>query len=96
MMTIALPPEIEERLQGEASRCGLGVEELAAKLIAEHLSPAAGGGALGDLFARWEREDATVDPQELARRQRELAELKEAMNRNRLEMEGPDSRKPFA
>jgi hypothetical protein len=96
MVTIALPPEVEERLLGEASRRGLGVEELAAQLIAERLSPAAGAGALGDLFAQWEREDQTADPLELARRNRELDELKNALNRNRLDMEGPHSRRPFA
>ena len=95
MVNIALPPEVEKRLQGEASRHGLAPAEFAAKLITEHLSPAPVGSSLGDLFAQWEREDATTDPAELARRNQESEELKKALNQNRLEMEGPAARTPF-
>jgi hypothetical protein len=34
---IALPPEIESRLRGAASRCGMDVGACAAKLIVEHV-----------------------------------------------------------
>ena len=96
MVTIALPPDVEKRLQGEALRRGLGPEELAAKLITEQLAPVPTPGSLGDLFAQWEREDATDDPEVIAQRSCEVKELKEALNRNRLEMEGPNARMPSA
>lgn len=94
-MTIALPPEIEDRLKGEALRHGLPAEEYAKKLILEHLPPAGNGESLTDLFAKWDAEDATSDPAEIARRDRELEEFKDSMNRNRQDMEGPGARKLF-
>jgi antitoxin (DNA-binding transcriptional repressor) of toxin-antitoxin stability system len=51
--------------------------------------------ALDDLFAEWASEDPTNDPSEINRRNQEVLEFKEAMNRNRIEMEGTGSRKPF-
>jgi hypothetical protein len=70
-------------------------EEYVKKLILEHLPPAENGQSLAGLFAGWEAEDGTDDPAEIERRNREVTEFKQAMNRNRLEMEGPASRKPF-
>ena len=40
-------------------------------------------GSLAELFAQWQAEDATDDPEELARRDRELEELKANLNANR-------------
>jgi hypothetical protein len=94
-MTISLPAEVESRLVHQASRLGLAPDEYASRLIAQHLPPMEARASLGDLFAEWDREDATDDPAELARRNQEFEELKEAMNRNREEMEGPLSRKPW-
>lgn len=95
MITIALPPELETRLQDEASRRGLAPEQYAQKLIADHLPPAQGGQSVGDLFAQWEAEDPAVDTEEITRRNQEVEQFKQAMNKNRLEMEGPGPRKPF-
>jgi len=39
--------------------------------------------ALREMFASWDVEDATDDPQEIARRQQEWEELKQALNANR-------------
>jgi hypothetical protein len=89
-MTISLPQEIESRLKGEASRRGLAVEDYAKKLIVEHLPPATGENSLADLFAAWKTEDGTDDPAEVDRRNQEVEVFKQAMNRNRREMEGPD------
>ena len=36
-----------------------------------------------ELLAQWDREDATDDPAEIARREAELKELKKALNENR-------------
>ena len=94
-MTIALPPEIETRLKGEALRHGLAAEEYATKLIVEHLRPVGKGSSLTRLFAEWQAEDRTDDPEEIARRRQDVEDLKNALNRNRLEMEGPDARTPF-
>jgi hypothetical protein len=99
-MTIQLPPEVEARLSEEAHRRGVAPTDFAAKLIEQGLprSAAPGAGpnqAAIELLKRWEQENATDDPAELARRQKEYEEFKEAMNRNRLEMEGPSARKVY-
>ena len=59
-------------------------EELAT-LIAESQEPpkAASTGSLSELFAQWRKEDETSDPDELARRDTELEELKANLNANR-------------
>jgi len=95
MITIALPPEIEDRLKGEASRRGLAAEEYAQKIIIEHLPVSNATASLSDLFAEWDAEDHTDDPAEIARRNQEFEEFKASMNRNRLEMEGPGARRLF-
>ncbi|HWE97163.1 MAG TPA: hypothetical protein VG269_24600 [Tepidisphaeraceae bacterium] len=95
MLTIALPPETESRLKGEASRHGVDPTEYARKLIEDGLAKTPVDRATIDLLDKWDREQATDDPDELARRQREVEEFKATMNRNRLEMEGPNSRKLF-
>ena len=40
-------------------------------------------GSLGELFAQWRKEDETDDPEELARRDADLDELKANLNANR-------------
>jgi hypothetical protein len=89
IITIALPPDIEDRLKGEASRRGGSAQEYAQKIIIEHLPESKSNASLSDLFAEWDAEDHTDDPAEIARRNQEFEEFKEAMNRNRREMEGP-------
>lgn len=94
-LTISLPPETEKRLQGEASRRGLDASDFALKLIEEALArPVADQGTI-KLIERWEREHATSDPAEIARREKEVEEFMEGMNRNRLEIEGPAARKVY-
>jgi len=90
MVSISLPLEVEEKLQREASRRGVRAEDLAARIIADNLPAHEATGSLADLFATWEREDHTTDPQEISRREKEAEELKRALNRNREEMEGPE------
>jgi hypothetical protein len=52
-----------------------------------------------DALSKWdalnETDDADDDADEIARRQLEFEEFKAAMNRNRLELEGPVSRKIY-
>jgi hypothetical protein len=94
-MTITLPPEIESRLHGQATRLGIEATEYAMRLIEEGLAKPAPDQATLDLLERWDREQATDDPEEIARRQKEVEEFMEGMNRNRLEMEGPNARKIY-
>ena len=90
-MTIRLPPDIVSRLKTEAQRRGVDPNECARQLIEEAL-PKPDQATL-DLLAKWEAEDATDDPEELARREREAEEFMQNLARNRLEMEGPNARK---
>src|SRR5690348_16088841 len=94
-MTITLPEDLGNRVRDEARRAGLDPSELVRRVVAEHLQVPDAGRSLDELFSRWEAEDLTSDPKELAQRSRETEELKRAMNRNRLETEGPESRTSF-
>ena len=95
MLTITLPEETEARLKKIASKRGeLGPAEYALLFIENELTRIETDPTLA-LFEQWEREQATDDPDEIARREKEWEEFKEEMNRSRLEMEGPNSRKPF-
>lgn len=102
-MTITLPPDVESRLMTEAQRLGVDPSRYATEIIEKALpapataptaSPVADQATI-DLLNRWEAENATDDPEELARRQQEFDEFVAAMNRNRREMEGPNARTPF-
>jgi hypothetical protein len=95
MIRIALPPEIESRLKGEALRQGVSETEYVSKIVLDHLPPTADARSLSALLAQWDAEDATDDPVELARRREENEEFQRQMNLNRLEMEGPGSRRLF-
>src|SRR5206468_3027720 len=90
-MTIQLSPDIENRLKTEAQRRGLNLSECASQLLDQAL-PKPDHATL-DLLAKWDEEDATDDPEEIARRQREAEEFLQNLARNRLEMEGPNARK---
>ncbi len=90
-MKIILTPEIETRLQAEASRQGIPVNDFAKKLIETALLRPLPDYATIALLDRWEQEQATDDPEEIARRQLEIEKFKEGMNRNRLEIEGAES-----
>lgn len=96
-MTITLPPEIESRLNSEAQRRGVDAETYVRDLLDRNLpheGPFADQATI-DVLNQWEADTFTDDPEELARRQREFEEFKGAMNRNRLETEGPNARVPF-
>ena len=91
---IELAPDVKARLEAQASRLGLETTAYAKKLIEENLpqtSPEQ--GSLAKLFAEWEAEDATDDPVEIERRNREAEEFMQNLARNRVEMEGPNARK---
>ena len=92
-MTIKLPPEIDKRLHDEASRQGMKVDDYAATLIERGLTATKPNQATLDLLAKREREEATDDPEEIARRQKEGEEFMQSLARSRVEMEGPNARK---
>ena len=80
-LKLDLPPDLERRLKSEAERRGMEPEVYALGLIEERLAPqATPNNSLARLFAQWEAEDATNDPEEIARRQREWEELRKALN----------------
>ncbi|HZP81990.1 MAG TPA: hypothetical protein VFB21_10155 [Chthonomonadaceae bacterium] len=83
-LTIELTPEQEARLQQEARVQGKPAAEIVRALI-EGLPPRAQTPAerAQALFDRWAAEDATDDPEEIARRERECEEFKANMNANR-------------
>ena len=98
-LSIDLSADAESRLKIVATRRGVGPEVVAKQILEENL-PAAEtqkhpDQATLDLFARWDAEDETSDPEEIVRRQAEVEEFKQAMNRNRLASEGPNARKIF-
>ena len=92
-MTLTLRAEIEARLMEEASRQGLDPAEYAGRLIEQGLPRQGPNQATLDLLARWDAEDATDDPEEIARRRREAEEFMQSLARTRVDMEGPNARK---
>jgi hypothetical protein len=97
-LTIDLNADAESRLKSAANRRGVKPEVYAKQIIEEHLpaiSSAETDQSTLDLLARWDAEDATTDPQEIASRRNELDDFKQSMNANRRESEGPASRKIY-
>jgi hypothetical protein len=99
-LMLNLSEELESRLKSEAERRGLAAPEFAMQLIKAGLHVDAEiqkklNQPTLDLLAKWQAEDATEDPIELARRHREWEEFSAAMNRNRLESDGPNARIPY-
>jgi predicted DNA-binding protein len=97
-LSIDLNAEAESRLKTAATRRGMKPEVYAKQIIEEHLPLIEDAGkdqATLDLLARWDAEDATADPDEIAARRREVDEFKQAMNDNRRQAEGAGSRKIY-
>ena len=92
-LRIDIDEELGSRLEQEARRRGVEPSAYARQLLERGLStpiaPSSNGATL-DLLEQWEREDQTDDAAEIARRQRELEELKRGLNDNRA-----SGRKPF-
>lgn len=95
-LSIELNPAAERALREEAQRRGIPPSDLARQILERNLpaaaaagtgpapgSPAAQPGSLAALFARWEEEDRTDDPEEIARREKEWEEFARAMNESR-------------
>jgi hypothetical protein len=85
-LTITIPQEIEQRLKTAAARLGIDEAECARRLIEQSL-PAATQSvdqATLDLLARWDAEDLSDDPAELARRESDWTEFRTSMNKHSL------------
>jgi hypothetical protein len=84
-MTLILDftPEDEARLAAAARERGMDPAEFARELLREHMPPLAPGEATRALFAVWDAEDATDDPEEIAARNREWEEFKADVNATR-------------
>ncbi len=92
-MTLTLTPITETRLQELAERRGQAPEEVIDALVQREMSqeervtqaqstqPAAYVSPTAALFAQWAIEDATDDPEEIARRQKEGDELLENLQK---------------
>lgn len=94
-MTLTLPADLEQRLAERASQIGLSAEEYARTLIERGLSQPVPDRATLELLGKWRAEDETQDPAELARREAEFEEFKQAMNESKRQAEGPNARIPF-
>jgi hypothetical protein len=97
-LTINLNAEAESRLKIAAKRRGIQPEVYARQIIEENLPEAQSAEtsqATLDLLARWDAEDETTDSKEIDSRRAEVDEFKKSMNQNRLESEGPASRKIY-
>lgn len=96
-LTLELPPDVEGAPAAEARRQGTTPEGLVLQDLRHRYTAEAAPLTLSApqedptlaLFAQWEAEYATDDPEELARRQREGDELMEALEANgRMTFEG--------
>lgn len=94
-MTLTLPADLEERLARRASQLGMRADAYAQSLIERGLSQPAPDRATLELLAKWQAEDETDDPAELARREAEFEEFKKAMNDSKRQAEGPSARIPY-
>ena len=94
-MTIHLPPDLEDRLKHEASRQQMEPSEYAAKLLSDALDRGATNQATLELLSQWDAQEATDDPAEIAARNREFEDFRQAINRTRQESQGPDARKVY-
>jgi hypothetical protein len=91
MLTITVQGNLEDRLKRAAESAKADPQAVAEKVLDEHL-PNPNQATL-DLLAKWEADEATIDPEELARRRTEGEQLLRSLAENRLASEGPSTRK---
>jgi uncharacterized protein YggE len=94
-MTVQLRPEIEARLREQAERAKMEPGVYASSLIERGLTVGPPDQATLDLLARWKAEDRTDDPEEIGRREADVQEFMQEMNRTKREMEGANARIPY-
>ena len=91
MVIIRVDGQLEDRLKRAASSLGSEPQQIAEKVLDEHL-PRPNDATLR-LLEEWESTDATSDPVELAQRQAEGEAFMRSLARSRIESEGPSARK---
>jgi hypothetical protein len=84
-LMLELPAALEECLKKEAEKRGVKPEEYARTLVEKGLSFGPPDEATLKLLRQWEERDATDDPEEIARRERDLEQFMAAMNQTRQE-----------
>jgi len=77
MLTITVQGPLEDRLKQAAQLAPADPQTLAERVLDEHL-PASNQRSL-ELLARWEHDEATADPAELALRQSEGEQFMESL-----------------
>ena len=93
-LTLELPPDLEDALAEDARRKGTTPEKIALDNLRRSYIPlkVATDRVHDDptlaIFAQWDAEDATDDPEEIARRNREWEETKANLAANRVNFEG--------
>jgi hypothetical protein len=88
-LTLELPPEVEGALADEARRKGMTPEQIVLENLRQRypvIVPRA--DSMAALFAKWDAEDATDDPEELARRNQDWEMTKATLEANRFSLEG--------
>ena len=97
VLSISLSPSAEEKLAEQAASAGVDLPTFAKQVLESEAERLAFQKKLNqptlELLRKWEQEDATDDPQEIARRQREGEEFMRNLAQNRLDSEGPNARK---
>lgn len=100
-VAVSLSPLAEKRLAKKAKAEGIDLPTLATRMLeaeAQRLPPDANplpNQSTLDLLKKWDEEDQTDDPQEIARRKQELLEFMKGMNESRRFAEGPNARIPY-
>lgn len=89
-LTLELPPEVENALAEDARRKGTTPEKAALDGLRRLYAPPVTTREDPTLaiFAQWDAEDATDDPEEIARRIQEWEETKANLQANRFSLEG--------
>lgn len=92
-MTISLSKDLEQKLRQQAALRGVEPDAYAARLLEQSLAARDARNPTLELIEQWNAEDATEDPEEIARQQKEAEEFMESLAKSRIEMEGPHARK---
>ena len=81
-LLIELNRDVEQRLRSEAERCGVSIADYAARVLSDAVEPRP-GRKLEEILDRWDAEDRTDDPTELARRRKEWEQFSREFDDNR-------------
>ncbi len=79
---LELPAQVEQRVRAQAAARGMSLTTYLESVIAESANRQLPGDPRLVLFAEWEAEDRTDDPQEIESRTREWEEMKANLPRH--------------